>query len=305
MTCVNPYVISIGRAFGCGRCYYCRIKKSKVWTHRIILEANQHEENAFITLTYNDDNLPKGGTLVKRDLQLFFKRLRKRIAPKKVRYFAVGEYGDRGRRPHYHVALFGYPPCFEGRIDRGSICVCPSCTGIAESWKSSDGVSLGFISVGALEPASAAYVAKYATKCMEEGDRDVRYPSGCVPPFSCQSLKPGIGTQFCDNIVTELIRAGKTDISDLPNYLSHGTIRRPIGRYIRNKIRERVGITKQRAVEYAYEKMDEEMQPMRKLALKAPAGSRHFAFKEILVESTEVKRQQIRFKHKIKSRRKL
>lgn len=305
MTCVNPYVISIGRAFGCGRCYYCRIKKSKVWTHRIILEASQHEFNSFITLTYNDENLPEGGTLVKRDLQLFFKRLRKNIAPSKVRYFAVGEYGDSGRRPHYHVALFGYAPCFEGAIYRGSVCVCSSCSGIASAWKSSSGVPLGFVSVGALEPASAAYVAKYATKCMAEGDRDVRYPDGCIPPFSVQSLKPGIGTAFCDSIASELVLAQRTDISDIPSHLSHGTIRRPIGRYLRNKVRERLGITKQRAVEYAYQKMDEEMQAMRDLALKAPPGSRHFAFKEILVESTEVKRQQIKFRHKIKSRRKL
>lgn len=305
MTCINPYVVDIGHAFGCGRCYYCRIKKSKVWTHRIILEATQHEYSSFVTLTYNDEHIPPGGTLDRRELQLFFKRLRKATAPQKLRYFAVGEYGDKGQRPHYHVALFGYPPCITGPLHRGSVCICASCTGIARAWVSSRGIPLGFVSVGALEPASAAYVAKYATKCMSEKDRDIRYPDGCIPPFSLQSLKPGIGSQYCDNIVAELIHARRTDISDIPSHLSHGTVRRPIGRYLRNKIREGLGITKNRAVEFAYEKMEEEMLPMREAALKAAPGTRHFAFKEILVQTTEVKRQQIKFKHNLKSKRKL
>ncbi len=47
--------------------------------------------------------------LRKRDLQLFFKRLRKnlsRFSDAKIRYFAMGEYGPVHFRPHYHFLLF-------------------------------------------------------------------------------------------------------------------------------------------------------------------------------------------------------
>lgn len=305
MTCLDPYIVGIGHAFGCGRCYFCRIKRAKEWTHRIILETMLHEENSFVTLTYNDEHLPEGGTLDKRQLQLFFKRLRKAIAPKKIRYFAVGEYGGRFGRPHYHIALFGYPACYQPGVSRRESCVCPTCSRIARAWTDAKGVSLGFISVGTLEPASAAYVAKYATKSMEEGDKDVKVDAGRTLPFSCQSLKPGIGERYTDDIVAGLISSGRTNIEDIPSYLSHGKIRRPIGRYLRNRIRERLGISKDDATRYAYKKLDEEMRPLREGALNAPPGTRTWAFRELLVDKTEVKRQQIRTKQKIKANRKL
>ena len=68
-----------------------------------------HEKNCFITLTYDDENLPPGGTLVVQDYQAFVKRLRARISPQKLRYYFVGEYGDpkNTERPHYHAAIFG------------------------------------------------------------------------------------------------------------------------------------------------------------------------------------------------------
>ena len=61
----------------------------------------------FLTLTYNDDNLPSDVGLHKDDLQRFFKRLRKALDTKKIRYFACGEYGDTTSRPHYHAIVFG------------------------------------------------------------------------------------------------------------------------------------------------------------------------------------------------------
>lgn len=306
MTCVNPYVVSIGLAFGCGRCFYCRRQKAKVWTHRIILEAAQHKDNSFLTLTYNDDNIPKGGSLDPRHLQLFFKRLRKRIEPNKIRFFAVGEYGDTTRRPHYHAALFGYPPCNAPIVPRGTRCVCSSCNCIASCWTLPNGVSLGFISVGTLEPASAGYVAAYATKSMEKGDADITWPTGCVPPFSRQSNRPGIGAGVCDDIASTLLQHDFTELRDIPTHLSHGTDRRPLGRYLRNRIRARVGITKDEATYYGIKKLEEKLQPMREIALMAEAGKRSFAFREVLVQSTENRRLQIDRRYSImKQRRKL
>jgi hypothetical protein len=44
-------------------------------------------------------------TLELKDLQKFFKRLRK-LSDKKLKYYAVGEYGSTKKRPHYHIILF-------------------------------------------------------------------------------------------------------------------------------------------------------------------------------------------------------
>jgi hypothetical protein len=41
-------------------------------------------------------------------MQDFVKRLRKSIAPIKIKYFAAGEYGDQRLRPHFHIIIFGH-----------------------------------------------------------------------------------------------------------------------------------------------------------------------------------------------------
>jgi len=91
----------------CGQCIGCRLERSRQWAIRCLHESGLHERNCFITLTYDDEHLPEGGTLVKQDWQLFIDRLRKRFRTK-VRYFHCGEYGEQTRRPHYHAILFGH-----------------------------------------------------------------------------------------------------------------------------------------------------------------------------------------------------
>lgn len=60
----------------------------------------------FLTLTYNNENLPKHGVF-KEEVQLFLKRLRislDRLHYKhNLRYFACAEYGSKSKRPHYHM----------------------------------------------------------------------------------------------------------------------------------------------------------------------------------------------------------
>jgi len=92
----------------CGRCMACRIEKTRQWGLRAEHEAKFHDENCFITLTYRPEDLPP--TLEKRPLQLFIKKLRKRIYPIKIKYIASGELGDNYDNPHYHICLFGYMP---------------------------------------------------------------------------------------------------------------------------------------------------------------------------------------------------
>ena len=69
----------------CGQCIGCRLEKSRQWAVRCMHEKQMHPFNEFVTLTYDDAHLPEGGALVKRHLQLFFKRLRKKFG-KGVRF---------------------------------------------------------------------------------------------------------------------------------------------------------------------------------------------------------------------------
>ena len=69
-------------------------------------EAQMHEENCFLTLTYDEKNLPENLSLRHRDIQLFLKRLRKKVG--EIRYYMCGEYGGINGRPHYHMCLFGH-----------------------------------------------------------------------------------------------------------------------------------------------------------------------------------------------------
>ena len=88
----------------CRKCLECMQVRANEWALRGHFELLEHEENCFITLTYENNPV----RLHKEHVQLFMKRLRKSIAPKKIKYFSCGEYGDRGLRPHYHIIIFGH-----------------------------------------------------------------------------------------------------------------------------------------------------------------------------------------------------
>ena len=90
----------------CGRCVGCRLERSRQWAIRCVHEASLYDNNCFITLTYDSDHVPSDGSLRVEDFQNFMKRLRKSVAPRRVRFFHCGEYGERGDRPHYHAILF-------------------------------------------------------------------------------------------------------------------------------------------------------------------------------------------------------
>lgn len=111
----------------CGKCLGCRLDHAGMWATRIAVEAKNWKKNCFITLTYNDNNLPLTDvglmTLLKKDVQDFLKRLRyyekgneeweNPVTGKienPIRYFCCGEYGPKGGRPHYHMAIFNWEP---------------------------------------------------------------------------------------------------------------------------------------------------------------------------------------------------
>lgn len=236
MQCAEPFVMTGGRAFSCGKCLPCLRNRRAVWAHRIMLEAQLHSVNSFITLTYADENLPVVGnttlaTLMPRDLQLWLKRFRKRIGLE-VRYFAVGEYGDENWRPHYHAAVFGYPACLGLRGLRSLQigCECLVCSVVRETW------GLGHISVGTLTERSAAYVAGYVTGKVLMKKEDVL--CGRVPQFARMSLRPGIGFGYVSRVSKTL----PSTLIDVPGALRYGgMMQRPLGRYLQRSLRQSIG----------------------------------------------------------------
>lgn len=218
MLCRKPYVSREGLPFGCGQCLPCRISRRRVWVHRILLEMKDHLESSFVTLTYADEHLPEGAQLVPKHTQDWLKRLRKAAGGQRLRFFLVGEYGEKGGRPHYHVALFGLGPSSRKLIE--------------ESW------SLGHVLIGTLTNASATYVAQYVTKKMTSKE-DVRL-CGKHPEFARMSRRKGIGFNSVAPVATVLnrLRVSSPELGTVPLVLLHGSRALPLGRYLRSKIRE-------------------------------------------------------------------
>ena len=102
----------------CGKCSACVARDASQWTFRILRELDVSDSAVFATLTYNDKYLPFLGSLSKRDLTLFHKKLRHRSP--KLKYFAVGEYGSHTFRPHYHgIYLNSFPEDIEKVWENG------------------------------------------------------------------------------------------------------------------------------------------------------------------------------------------
>lgn len=240
--CAKPFRQGVAE-FGCGQCLPCRINRRRTWAARLMLEATQHEHSLFVTLTYASEWLPAGGTLVPRDVQLYLKRLREEVAPVRIRFYAVGEYGKRLSRPHYHLMLYGLPlgafadhvvPAEVARVQKACVCVVCRC------WKR------GYVDIGRVEPDSCAYVTQYVVKKWTKFE-DSRL-GGRHPEFCRMSLRPGIGAGAMA-VVGEALQTyhGSKVLArdgDVPNALAQGQKSMPLGRYLRRKLREYVGIDK-------------------------------------------------------------
>lgn len=264
-----------------------------------MLESNLHTENAFVTLTYSDENLPEDGSLVPRHVQLFLKALRKAYQPARFRFFCVGEYGDRTSRPHYHLALFGYPTCHRGRTDHRKVNCCPPCDLIRATWKH------GGIDVGRLEPESAAYVAGYVTKKLTgKDDEYVRSVLGDRhPEFARMSNRPGIGADFMHEVASTLLEQNlEKTLEDVPSSLAHGRRILPLGNYLRKKLRKAIGRDEKAPIS-TRQKSIEEMRSMWEDSRNAPAGSKSFAFKQKIIDGGQGRRNSLEAKSRIYKKR--
>lgn len=200
ITCKNLIYVN-GVIAPCGKCFSCRSKYRRQWQLRLQHELLSYNGNAmFLTLTYNEENYPENHSLSKRDVQLFIKRLRKYYSDIQIRYFAVGEYGDKKMRPHYHLIIYGLRA---PESKKKSILNWKYGKFIAEHiWKK------GYCFVGYVNSQCIAYVSKYVLKSFV---KDIPFEafekSGMLPPFSLKST--GIGLRWLiehtDKVVTDLI----------------------------------------------------------------------------------------------------
>lgn len=235
MLCKNPF-----EGFGCGQCIPCRINLRRTWTHRIMLEASLHQSNGFLTLTYDEQNIPAGNSLDPKHCQHWLKRFRAAGRGRQVRYYLVGEYGDESQRPHYHAALFGFG-CLGKiqRIETGIRCYCEHCELVRSTW------GYGNIDLDELNDTTAAYIGGYVLKKMTSKD-DPRL-KGRHPEFSRSSRRPGLARDAVP-VIAEALKSEYGHLAfqhgDVPPALYHGTSKAPLGRYLKTKLREELGLEK-------------------------------------------------------------
>lgn len=243
MKCAKPF-----RDFGCGQCLPCRLNRRRLWTCRIMLEAAGHDANSFWTMTYDQEHLPVQG-VQKRDLQLFFKKLR--LVVGKFRYYAVGEYGENTQRPHYHVVLFGV----------GTDRVADVLAAWGNGFVYPDAQALMRAPfVGSVTEQSAAYVASYTVKRMTRVS-DPRL-AGRNPEFALMSLKPGIGAGAGKAVADAmLVRStgelrGLDQDCDVPGQVRVGGRLLPLGRYLREQVRKSLGWKRVRRDVFAWPRQE-------------------------------------------------
>lgn len=186
INCSNPiYVKKTGLIVPCGKCFSCRNKYRLSWQLRLQHEFISYQGNAlFLTLTYNNENLPSDKMVNKRDCQLFIKRLRKHYKDRKLKYFIAAEYGDKFKRPHYHAIIFGLSaPEFKR-------------SGSAKNFKYGQFIAnkiwkKGYCYVGYVDKKCISYVSKYIMKKFVSNDK-FTVPDNFVQPFTLKSSGLGL-----------------------------------------------------------------------------------------------------------------
>jgi len=198
----------------CGQCIGCRLDRSRKWAIRCVHEASMYEKNCFVTLTYSDVHLPRTGSLEKRALSDFIRRVRKRFGSG-IRFYACGEYGSEFGRPHFHVCFFNFDPPDKSLWSvRDGVRLYVSAD-LDDLW------GLGFVTVGEVNFESAAYVARYVMKKLTGPAADALQADGAPgpysrldeetgeivqvqPEFNLMSRRPGIGKPWLDKYMSDV-----------------------------------------------------------------------------------------------------
>ena len=204
MGCISPTVVHKGPSAFLSPCRYCvQCIASRVSAYTFLIQKElssplyRASGSSFVTLTYSNKTLPISPvgcvTLVKDDLQRFFKRLRINLVRAgydvPLRYIANGEYGDDNGRPHYHACILGISPALAEPM-------------IRSSWSQGYG---GLIDVQPLKLSGVGYCCKYLSKSHPFGKvLDEYNRRQAIPPFVLMSK--GLGTQWIINHTAEIIK---------------------------------------------------------------------------------------------------
>ena len=192
----------------CGTCIACRLKQSMEYAHRGVLESYYHDSAYFLTLTYNDDNLPfvefvnddgeykEFNSLCMNDLQLFNKRLRKN-STNDLTILSCGEYGGRTLRPHYHEIVWDL------KLNDLKVYKTFKKNGIVHTYYVSPYLSKlwdkGFVIVANVSFETIAYVCRYNLK-KTKNDLSALYEStGCEQEFRNFPKAPALGKRYFDD----------------------------------------------------------------------------------------------------------
>lgn len=244
----------------CGKCFTCLSKRGKSWTLRLTTEYMKWNNNCVLTLTYDNEHLPDNGLLHYRDVQLFLKKLRKRLGSNhKIRYACVAEYGHSENstiRPHYHIIIFNWFPedvnilkpykitKKKSKLYKSQIC--------NELW------SKGFVDVGLVDHRTSRYVCGYCVKKAYEVNNPV-YQSKIK--LQRERLVTSIGTGL-----EYFMKNYKSIFSK--KFCILGNFKYPIPRYFKNKLKQ--------LFPELFEKYKEDCKEMLKNFLLTPEVQRQF-----------------------------
>lgn len=217
----------------CGKCLSCRLENARQKAVRCVHEAQIYgDRNSFITLTYDEKNLTSD-KLKYSDFQAFIKALRTKIHEdylrkrypgdtqvlRRARYraispeerkaiiqrnaigvFAVGEYGDRKKRPHWHALIFNWRP-IDGLLKYTS----ELGDDVYTSEELSSLWTKGISEFGSVTFKSAGYVARYASKKLTHGD-DGQHD---YEPIARTSSRNAIGKKFIEKYWQDIFLRGE------------------------------------------------------------------------------------------------
>lgn len=201
----------------CGKCEGCLLERSRQWATRCTHEAQMHEYNCMVNLTYADENLPENNSLKHRDFQLFMKRLRKKIdhtqrpnglqipsesllVDGKLAFYMCGEYGDKTERPHYHAALFGVDfkdKEYHSKTAQGHKLYTSKT--LDKLWQQ------GHALIGTVTYESAAYIARYVMKKM---GKQQAIEKNKIQEYNKMSRNPGLGKTWIDKYTADVYPQG-------------------------------------------------------------------------------------------------
>lgn len=182
----------------CGKCIECRLDYARSWAIRCVHEAQMHEKNCFITLTYSDEHLASP-RLVYSDFQNFMKKLRK-LQNDPIGMFVTGEYGEKTKRPHWHAIIFNWTP-----LDAKHKYTSHRGDRVYDSKTLTDLWGKGHAEFGSVTFESAGYCARYAAKKLVHGKDDEHE----FQPISKKSSKYAIGKKWIEKYWPDVFSHGR------------------------------------------------------------------------------------------------